>query len=331
MEEVATAIARYYELIFSVSNVEVLRIALAQAEELLRVNRAKFEAGVLPQLDVLQAQADVADRQQAVIFALQQVEGASDLLRLQLAEIDTPCPVSLRPLDRPRVPEYALRECVFLDEAVAFRPEMEQAQVEISRQHLNVKVANNQTLPQLDVFGSYTPTGASDSRLASLREAGRTRTEDWSVGVQWNYPLQNREARFRFHQAEKRVDQAFIRLQQIRNDIVLQVRDAIRGVETNGASIDVARTAVEFNRAKVEAALQRQAVGLVTSTDVLEFQRDLANARILLLRSVIDYNTSIIDLERAKGTLLDSLGILVCDSMILKSPNKPKKALGLSK
>lgn len=330
MEAVATAIQLYYELIFAVSNVEVLRISLTQAEELLRVNRAKFEAGVLPELDVLQAQADVAARQQDLIVALQQVEASSDILRAHLAVIDTPCPLSLRPAQEPEIPEYPIQECVFLDEAVAFRPELEAARLDLEKQGINVQVAHNQTLPQVDLFGSYQPTGAGQTRLGSIEEAARTRTEDWRFGIQFNYPLQNREARFRFHQAEKRVDQAILRMQQIRNAVVLSVRDAIRDVETNRASIKLGRATVEFNRAKVETARQRQDVGLATSFDVLFFQRDLAAARISLLRSVIDYNKAIVEVEQAKGTLLESLGIQVCDTAVLKSPHRPKKALGIS-
>ena len=66
---------------------------------------------------------------------------------------------------------------------------------------------------------------------------------------------------------------------------------------------------VEFNREKVDTGMKRQSVGLATSFEVLRFQTDLAAARSNLLRAVIDYNKSPIQLERAKGTLLETVGI----------------------
>ena len=324
---VSTSLQQYYELVFAVANVDVLRVSLAQAEELLRVNGAKFDAGVLPELDVLQAQSDVASRQQDLVSALQEVENASDLLKTQLADIEDSRQASLRPADPPRVPEYALRERVFLDEAFSYRPEMEQALIEIERQGINTKVAWNQTLPQLDVNARYTATGAGANRRQAVQQTGDLDTADWTVGLQFNYALQNREARYRFHQSEKRVDQAFLGLQKVRNDIIFDVRKSIRSVETTKQRILVGKATVEYNRAKVDSARQRQDVGLATSFDVLAFQRDLANARSTLLRSIVDYDKSLIVLEQSKGTLLESLGVQVVDGQVLKTGTKPKKAL----
>ena len=64
------------------------------------------------------------------------------------------------------------------------------------------------------------------------------------------------------------------------------------------------QTAVEYEEAKLDAEQKRFDVGMATSHDVLEFQRDLADSRANHLRAIIDYNKALIDLELAKGSLL---------------------------
>lgn len=313
LENVSQAIQTYYELIFAVSNVEVLRVSLAQAQELLRVNTAKFKAGVLPELDVLQAEADVADRQQQVITALQEIETVSDQLKRLLAEIEGQREISLRPADDPQTPEYAIREAEFVREAVAKRPEIEQFHWQIQGAGLNRDVAENRVMPRLDFFTGYFQTAVDDQWRGSVQDSRSGEFGSWRVGMKVEVPLQNREARYKLSQAEKEVDKAFLQLDQVRAIITQQVRDAIRDVETNRQRIIVGKKTVEFNIAKVDTAMKRQAVGLATSFDVLAFQRDLSAARSGLLRSVIDYNKAIIELERRKGSLLQRLGIEFAD------------------
>lgn len=313
MQELSTAIQTYYELIFSVSNVDVLKISLAQAQELLRVNRAKYEAGVLPELDVLQAQSQVADRQVQVLTAIQSVEGVSDALKTQLAEICDLYDRSLRPSDTPQVPDFKIDEQQFVRDAVCFRPEFDQQRWNVEKQNLNLRVAENQTLPQVDFFANYTGSGVGDSNRRAIENAEDSRHFSYNVGLQYSYPLQNREARYRYHQAEKNLESSFLQLELTRNNIILDVRNAVRSIETNRERIDVGKASVAYNKATVDTAMKRQQAGLATSFDVLAFQTNLANARVTLLRAVVDFNKAIIQLEQAKGTLLDKLCVQVND------------------
>lgn len=309
--ELSKSITLYYELIYATANVDVLRISLAQAQELLRINLAKYNAGVLPELDVLQAKADVAARQQLLVNALQAVEDISDQLKNQLAEIADMRDVTLVPLDLPGVPEYPVRgkEVTFIKEALAKRPEFAQVRVALEQAEIKKNVAKNQTLPQLDLFARYLALGVANSSDDAWDETRGNDYGNWRVGLQFSYPLQNRSARYRLKQAENAIRQAALLMEKAQNDIILDVRSSIRAVETNRQQIEVGMATVEFNREKVDTGMKRQAVGLATSFEVLRFQTDLASARSNLLRAVIEYNKSIIQLERAKGSLLETLGI----------------------
>ncbi|MBX7247267.1 MAG: TolC family protein [Candidatus Sumerlaeaceae bacterium] len=325
IEEISFGVQQYYELIFTVANVDVLRISLAQAEELLRVNSEKYKAGVLPELDVLQAQSDVASRQEDIITALQQVETVSDALKTRLAEICEERTVSLRPGSPPDVFEYAIKERTFLNEAICYRPEFEQVKLEIEKANLDVKVKQNQTMPAVDFFANYLTLANGKTNPDSINNSTSNDGANWAVGVQFSYALQNRKARYQFHQAEKLLDASFVQMQQTRDNIIFDVREKIRAVETNRQKIEVGKSTVRFNKAKVDSGQKRQAVGLATSFDVLAFQRDLATARINLIRAVVDYNKAIVALEAAKGTLLDRLNLVADGGVVIQTGNVPKK------
>jgi outer membrane protein TolC len=309
LREISVSLQLYYDLVFAVANVDVLRVSLAQAEELLRVNTAKYNAGVLPELDVLQAQADVASRLQDVIVALQQVEFASDRLRLQLAEIGDKRDVSLRPADKATVPPITLNEKAFISTALSKRPEMELTALAIEQSNIRVGVAENATLPRLDAQVGVSLAGANVGKQGAFSDLYDREGSSWNAGLVFSYPLQNRSARGRLSQSRRDLELATIQRQQIRDQILLEVRNAIRSVETNRQKVEVGRATVEFNLAKVESGQKRQQVGLATSFDVLAFQRDLANARSQLIQSVVDLNKSLIQLEEAKGTLLERVGV----------------------
>jgi outer membrane protein TolC len=296
-------------LVFAVANVDVLRVSLAQAEELLRVNTAKYNAGVLPELDVLQAQADVATRLQDVIVALQQVEFASDRLRLQLAEIGDKRDVSLRPADKATVPPISLNEKAFISTALSKRPEMEITALAIEQGNIQVGVAENATLPRLDARVGVGLAGANVGKQGAFSDLYDREGSSWNAGLAFSYPLQNRSARGRLSQSRRDLELATIQRQQVRDQILLDVRNAVRSVETSRQKVEVGRATVEFNLAKVDSGQKRQQVGLATSFDVLAFQRDLANARSQLIQSVVDLNKSLIQLEEAKGTLLERVGV----------------------
>jgi outer membrane protein TolC len=309
--ELTKSLMLYYELIFATADVDVLRISLAQAQELLRVNTAKYNAGVLPELDVLQAQADVAARQQLLVSALQNVEEISDQLKNQLAEISEMRDVTLVPLDLPQVPEYDVqgKEVAFVKEALLKRPEFAQVRISLEQAEVRRRVAKNQKLPQLDLFARYLALGVDNTPSDAWDDTGSNDYGNWRVGLQFSFPLQNRAARYRYKQAENAIQQTALLMQKSQNDIIQDVRSSIRAVETNRQQIEVGMATVAFNREKVDTGMKRQAVGLATSFEVLQFQTDLATARSNLLRAVIEYNKSIVQLERAKGSLLDTLGL----------------------
>jgi outer membrane protein TolC len=89
----------------------------------------------------------------------------------------------------------------------------------------------------------------------------------------------------------------------------LEIRDAVRNVETNYKRIQAYKVARELAEEKSEAEVKKLKVGLTTNYLVLQHQRDLVNAKSAELRAIIDYNLSLAGLDRALGMTLDKRNI----------------------
>jgi len=272
----------------------------------LRINTIKFEAGVVPSTDVLQAKAQVALREEQVIIAQQQILDIQDLLKqiMNVPNTDPNWQINLIPEDRPTYYDVRLDEDQFLREAFAYRPEYRQAETMLRSRKIQRMVARNKRLPELNFYGYYGFTGADESNTPAFENMETLDYHHWQVGLEFRYPLPNRVGRYGYHQSRLQYDQARESLENVKNLITLAIRNSRREVETNRKRIDVNEASVEYEEAKLDAEQKRFDVGMATSHDVLEFQRDLANSRANHLRAIIDYNKALIDLELAKGTLL---------------------------
>jgi len=90
-----------------------------------------------------------------------------------------------------------------------------------------------------------------------------------------------------------------------------EIRASLRNVEMYRERIDVARLAVEVDRAKLRTAEERFRNNLTSSYYVLQFQTDLANSRNLYNKALVDYALAIVELNKAQGTLLQDLNITI--------------------
>ena len=98
-----------------------------------------------------------------------------------------------------------------------------------------------------------------------------------------------------------------------KQEIYLEIKTAVRSVEANYKRIQAYTTARELAEQKLAAEEEKRRVGMSTNYVVLTYQRDLANARISELNSIVSYNVSIASLERAMGTSLATKNINLTD------------------
>jgi outer membrane protein TolC len=321
----------YWDLVFAIRDLEVARRSLELAQDLLRNNRIQVEVGTMAPIDVLEAQAEVAAREETVILAEESIRVTEDILKRLINDPGSPdfWGSTYAPVDQPSIAEIEID----LDEAVRIalsrRPVLEQSRVELETRNYNVRFSKNQLMPQLDVVGSLAFNGIGGTQLVREDFAGQPSLiipggygdaidqvfggdfRDWSIGLNVSYPLGNSQAEARHAQAQvaARQQQALIASNEL--IIAQEVRQAARAVETNRKRIDATRVARELSQRRLEAEQKKFEVGMSTSFLIVQAQRDLSQAAANELRALIDFVKAIAAFERAKGTILDRSNVAV--------------------
>ena len=119
----------------------------------------------------------------------------------------------------------------------------------------------------------------------------------WTVGIQVGYPLGTSTQQTNLARAKLQYAQAQTQLRNLELQIVTQVREAARTVQTNQKRVESARAARELAEKRLEAEEKKFAAGIQTTFFVFQAQRDLAQARTNEVRAISDYNKSQVDLE----------------------------------
>jgi len=241
------------------------------------------------------------------------VRNVEDQLRELLSLFEDPRRggLGIVPTDAPqfRIEEIMLEKALEL--AFEFRPDYQQAKLEIESRTLNERFTRNQLLPTLDLRGSVGINGLDDNLGDSLNHFTSGNWLQYQVGFTLRYPLGNQASKSRFTRARLEVEQAKAILERTEQRILVEVREAVRNVETNVKRVSVTRGARELAQKKLEAEEKKLAVGLSSVREVLRFQDDLSAEQSREIRALTDYNISLANLERARGTTLDRMNIIV--------------------
>jgi outer membrane protein TolC len=131
----------------------------------------------------------------------------------------------------------------------------------------------------------------------------------YQIGFAFRYPLGNQAAKSRFTRARLEVEQARALLERVEQRILVEVREAVRSVETNTKRVSVTLGARELAQKKLEAEEKKLAAGLSSVREILRFQDDLFLEQSREIRALTDYNISLANLVRAKGITLERLNI----------------------
>ena len=315
INQLADAVNDYWDLVFTINNYEVQLLSLERAQELLRIAIIKRDTGVEPPNVVLQAQAEVSSREASVIAARSAIADAGDTLKriMNITENDAQWDYNLVPVDRPTFTPVNLNERAMFQEALRQRPDYLNTKFQMEIARIDQRVAKNNKLPQLDLSGSYALTGMGESFSKAKDSLETADYETWSTGLTFSYPLQNRTASAVYRQSEQQVEQLGETLRNLEDVIRLEVRTAVRALETNLRLIKAYQATVESEKAKLDSQLKRYEVGFATIFEVLEFQEDVASAQVQYLESVVDYNKALVELQRVKASFLQDYRIEVLE------------------
>ncbi len=277
---------------------------LRLAKSLLEENLERERVGLATRLDVLQAEASLAARSEDVILAQETADNAEDGLRSVLgvlySESLNPLAVEPLPENDPELPEF--RDSV----TGALSSDMDsQIQLELIDQlGVDVKVANNNTLPDLDLYAGAGVLGRESSADYSYKSAFESKGYDWNVGLEFSMPWGMRAQEARLRSSVRSVYRAETRLAEIQQELMRRLRLAWRSIASGRERLATTRASLRLNEESFEQERARYDAGLSNFRNVLEAQRDFDNAKLRHLAALYDLRQAVVLLARLDGRLL---------------------------
>jgi len=176
---------------------------------------------------------------------------------------------------------------------------------------LQARVAHNRIMPDLSFNASAALTGLGKDYGRDLDKLGTSDYPVWGVGLQFTYPLGNRDAENEFVRNRLKAEQARVQLKNLEETIRNEVKSAIRGVRANYLQLDVADRGLAYAEERLRAYIKKNEVGLATTKEVIDVQNDLVAAKTNQIRARAEYTIAIGQFWRATGELLEREGILL--------------------
>jgi outer membrane protein len=328
----------YWDLVFAGEDLKVKQRSLDVAQQTLSENQQKVEIGTLAPIEVKQTQSEVANRRQQLIQSTGSLVLNEDQIKKLISSETDPSLflIKLATQDTPRKPAGivipSLAEAVKI--AMENRPELRQAVIDVTNRDIDVEYLKNQKKPLLDVTASFTQNGTGGTRtirdntfggaiidiipggiFSSFGQLFSYNYRGWATGFTFTIPLSNKAAVADYDRAVNERQLSETRLNVTRQQIALEVRNALTQVEQARATIETATIASELARDRMEAEQTKFNLGTSTLRFVLEEQRNVAQAESSELQSVVSFNKILIDLDKAMGLTLQKNNVRVDRAM----------------
>ena len=318
VQTVAAVKQAYWTAKAANANVTVQQRSLELAEELARQNRIRVDAGQIPPLDLVQAEAEVAQRRENLIQARATAGDAEDhLRRLIMDPADTAFwSASLDPMDSPPTPAALPDADAAVAKAMGERLDLARAANDRENTQTEVAYLGNQRLPDVRLEALYRGSGLGGTQLvrnggfpgtvtdirqrsfgAALGQAFTTDYPTWSLGVSVSYPLGRSTEEAGLARATIEREQAARRLSSLRLDAAEAIRRAARQVSSSSERVEAARASATLAERRLADEQRRFEVGLSTTFLVTQAQRDLLQAQVSLLQTSLDYQSAAINFE----------------------------------
>ena len=321
----------YWDLVFKRDDLKVKKQSLDLAKDLENRVRIQVDVGVLAPIEILQAQSEVAAREEGVIITENEIKDLEDQLKTKLnfppdAEEWN---LTLIPADSPSFKTETFQLEEFLKIALENRPEMEELRLELDNEQIDIAYKENQLYPTIDLVASFGLNGISgDAVPVTSQSSGATLTTrfggdydrslsralsgdtySYDIGIKFEYPIGNRASKSSLTASKLEVEKTLIEIKNLEQQITLGVKEGVREIETNIKRVNVTSVSTKLAEEKLRAEEKKFEVGLSTSFKVLEFQKDLAEEQSKKIKAIIDYTESIVNLYRVAGITLEKNNI----------------------
>ncbi|MFZ0638896.1 MAG: TolC family protein [Candidatus Acidiferrales bacterium] len=311
------AIQQYWNVVEVRENLEVQRNLLAQAQQSYDHDKQALEKGALPPLDIYRSESQVAARRVSEIQTEYAVKQAEDAFRNIIgADLDP----NIRALDlnltqgpEPTDDLLSVDIGTELQRALANRPEVEVQRLQLANDDLGIKIAHNGLEPQLSLTGTYSGFGLNTTTngpfLEALDQTFGFSQPTYGGGLNLTLDIKNYAAKAAFATAQVNKRHDLYSDRQVRQQITLDVANAVHQLEQAKLSMEAAKIALNLAQKNMQAEQRKYELGSETLFVVLETQTELATGEQSLIQAQVDYQLAVASVYLSTGELLSNFNV----------------------
>lgn len=306
----------YWDLLRGAYDLVILQRLLERGEQVKTQleNRANIDAN---QAQIARARAQVERRRADLRRAQTQLRLLSDRLKALMNDPQLPVgsEVVILPVDA--APDQPVRFSLVesMRQAVAYRPEVQQAVLAIDDASIRQVVANSGRLPDLSLRLQTRFAGLDNTLGEAYGEVGQRNFIDYLVGFNFEQPIGNRRAEAVFRQRRLERAQTVLAYRNVVQQTVGEVKAAINRVKLNYELIGQARSSrlAAAEELRVLLVEKERTQGYTVERLDLELRdhEQLAAQEQAEVQAMVEYNQSIALLFQSMGTSLERNNIRV--------------------
>ena len=284
----------YYTLVQRLRQLEIQKQRLNLSRANLELAQRKFEVGLIAEVEALRLQVELLQAESSFAQAETAIESQRDLLRQTLGlspedplEISTEVENKLYAIDAQEAMRLGLQR----------RTDMRQTEISEKLRRLDLEDAQRRNGINATLNANISLRGRGDEigDISSTLERNQ-----WGVGIQVTMPLiDNGARRSSLNQARIALQQSQLTRELQRQQVVRQVRDAVRNLKEAERQITIRQAGLKVAKRTYEVEQSRFELGLAQSQDLLDAQSQLTQSRIDELGAIVDYQRRLKDLRLA--------------------------------
>jgi outer membrane protein TolC len=327
----------YWDLVSAYEQTQVNEQSFAFAQQTLENTKKQLQLESAPAMDVMRAEAEVSRRDQDLTVARTSLQLQETLMKNAVTKsLDDPVLEAMRviPTDTMQTveAEAAIPIGDLISTALHTRPELAESDIDLVNRQVSRRAARNALLPQLTLVGFYGGSGlggplnpiynlGTNSSVVpgdfngALQNAFNNSSPDYYLGLNLNIPFRNRVAKADQYRSELEYRQAQLRMEQLKKQVRIEVRNAQYALDQTGARVEAARKARDLAQRTFEITKKEQDLGSGSSYQTLSAQHDLALAELDLVNAQTTYEKAKVELDRTTGATLEHNGILLQDAI----------------
>ena len=323
---VLQAVTQYWAVVEAEGNLQVARSSMDAAEATYKRDKRALELGALPPLDIYRSESQVASRRVQVIQSEYALKQAQDALRMTIGADQDPYfeALDLELTEKPE-PDGELRAIDTgdaLQRALTKRPEFDAAHAALANDQTRIRLAHNHLLPELDLTGAYTSNGLGGTQFngagqkitsSSLNQLFGFNYPTYYAQLSVSLPLRNRSAKAEMGTALVSRRSDLYNERQIREQVTLDVSNAVHQLEQAKLSIAAGKDALNLAQKTMAAEQRKYDLGSETIFFVLEAQTELASAQLGLLQAEVNYQLAVAGVDHATGELLEPYHVQIAE------------------